>query len=1380
MTKFTPCSLLQIGYPAHCTVRAVADYPGRDWPLTVVMRTPLRSQTPQRHVYMCTISLCSSPAIAASTARLAFSTILATSVHLMIGLAALLMSAARFPSTMLDIIILAASAGAGGVSESRPDLAFGPDRAPPPFVTPSATRRWQRSRQSRQRLNPPSRKLPRTHSLHPPRSVPRMEMFCKPYLRTRMSMNSPAGATHDATQSQRAVWFAQDLYPEGTAFRVAHILRLPQSIDVARFSSAVASAYHETETLRTIFSMNEQGRLVQNVQVCDLPTTIVTFPRPSTEVRARALEECRTPRPLRPDTCNASTLQALTDGTWAWTFITHHAYIDAYGLSLFTRRISEHYNAEEDAPAPWFGGLAALAEAEKREFEANESESKGFWAQKFPQEEVATPSNISRETNFTIDFSLIRKAIGADLSRSIRDFSKRSKISWSDAVISLWSLFCSANEGQEYAAVRIPLSTRRDRNSLSTPSMTMRVLPLFIPLSPHSTIDDYVASVRREVSQIKKHSAVSEEALARMWPYGEDHYRTLPQINIKFFDEPPRFDNSNAELEVLNNGPVGRLDLDVQSDDDNRFVFTVSSHNGYSLDVNDVADRFVKFCAQTCEAPTATRLAEIFAAPTPIHDLPAPERPIIDNSIIASFREVLSERPDAIAIVDHLGHDLTYSELNHRAIRVSEILAAHGIQRGDHVGVLMYRSTDQVAVFFGIMYLGAVYVPIDLSYPDSRVQAMLEDAGCRILIGTSKTLDKFSEKIDISPLELLSIETALEHKNAELLGRYGEHPDSSSSNEIFASSAAYVIFTSGSTGRPKGVQVSHGSISNLIRWRQEVTPLSEGDVLFHKTSVAFDPAIPEMAWPLCVGATVRLADPENDRDALYLAKTLQEHQTAFVDLVPTVAQAMLDTGVEFRDMALKTLFIGAEAFPTSLANTLSNINCPVWNTYGPTEATVEAIATTVHPNLESTVPIGRPVANTTVRVLDSWLRPVPTGVIGELYLGGAQLADGYIGRHDLTAERFIADPYNTDGSRLYRTGDLVKWNNTGQLEYLGRADDQVKIRGYRIEVDEIRTIIEDHHQVSSAAVIAADHPAGGKYLAAYYTTDTDGQGTSAPTSMDETLRSFTADRLPEYMVPTVFIRIDSFPTTPNGKLDRRALPAPDLGTLSTGGRAPESDTEKLLADVFRDVLNLDDDTDLSVDDDFFRLGGDSILSIQVVTRAKRAGVTVTAAEVFTTRTIAGLAKLADERMGERHHERPSLDEISSTDLWPIAAQTINNPGFGSFTQSFVYTTPPELTSNVLHAMLTRVVDHHSALRGILSPDQNTPTRWQFSIQDTNQVDVTTLVDHTHTNIPWSSPQWQDQVKKSTEDLSITLDPEAGLLWQAIWYTSDEEPVKPRV
>ncbi|TGD36240.1 condensation domain-containing protein, partial [Brevibacterium aurantiacum] len=222
-------------------------------------------------------------------------------------------------------------------------------------------------------------------------------------------------------------------------------------------------------------------------------------------------------------------------------------------------------------------------------------------------------------------------------------------------------------------------------------------------------------------------------------------------------------------------------------------------------------------------------------------------------------------------------------------------------------------------------------------------------------------------------------------------------------------------------------------------------------------------------------------------------------------------------------------------------------------------------------------------------------------------------------------------------------------------------------------------------------------------------------------------------------------------------------------------RAPESDTEKLLADVFRDVLNLDDDTDLSVDDDFFRLGGDSILSIQVVTRAKRAGVTVTAAEVFTTRTIAGLAKLADERMGERHHERPSLDEISSTDLWPIAAQTINNPGFGSFTQSFVYTTPPELTSNVLHAMLTRVVDHHSALRGILSPDQNTPTRWQFSIQDTNQVDVTTLVDHTHTNIPWSSPQWQDQVKKSTEDLSITLDPEAGLLWQAIWYTSDEEP-----
>ncbi|TGD36260.1 condensation domain-containing protein, partial [Brevibacterium aurantiacum] len=269
------------------------------------------------------------------------------------------------------------------------------------------------------------------------------------------------------------------------------------------------------------------------------------------------------------------------------------------------------------------------------------------------------------------------------------------------------------------------------------------------------------------------------------------------------------------------------------------------------------------------------------------------------------------------------------------------------------------------------------------------------------------------------------------------------------------------------------------------------------------------------------------------------------------------------------------------------------------------------------------------------------------------------------------------------------------------------------------------------------------------------------------------LRSFAADRLPEYMVPTVFIRIDSFPTTPNGKLDRRALPAPDLSGLSTGGRAPETDTEQTLATIFRDVLNLDADTALSVDDDFFRLGGDSILSIQVVARAKRSGVTVTAAEVFTTRTIAGLATLADARAGQER-EDTALDDVSSVGLWPIAAQTINNPGFGSFAQSFAYTTPPELTSDVLHTVLTRIVDHHPALRGILSSDQNTSTGWRFDIQDIDRVDVTTRIVHTHLDISWSSPQWQEQIKKSTKELTEHLAPEAGLIWRATWYTSDEE------
>ncbi|AYJ48473.1 hypothetical protein D8W71_09175 [Rhodococcus sp. P1Y] len=431
------------------------------------------------------------------------------------------------------------------------------------------------------------------------------------------------------------------------------------------------------------------------------------------------------------------------------------------------------------------------------------------------------------------------------------------------------------------------------------------------------------------------------------------------------------------------------------------------------------------------------------------------------------------------------------------------------------------------------------------------------------------------------------------------------------------------------------------------------------------------------------------------------------------------------------------------------------------NLYGPTEAAVDVTAEPVHAHaLDAvvTVPIGVPVANTVTRVLDTWLRPVPVGVTGELYLGGIQLADGYLARPDLTATRFIADPHTHTGTgtgtsqRLYRTGDLVRWNTDGHLDYLGRSDDQVKIRGFRIELDEIRTVLEHHPAVSTAIVIAVEPTTStGTYLAAYHTgTDID----------PDELRAFLTARLPDYMVPTVFIPITTIPVTPNGKLDRRALPTPDLTGALAGGHAPTTATETVLATVFADILHLPTDTPPSIDDDFFRLGGDSISSIQVVTRARRAGITITAAEIFTHRTIHALAHIADTRT----HNESGLTAVTTAPLLPIAARYIDRPGFDHFTQSFVFTTPADLTTDTLQRILSRIAAAHPTLGARIRRFET----WEFTLPPTTvepPIETLTVSDG------WSSPQWLTTVDDLVTRMSLQLDPTNGILWRAMWCTN---------
>ncbi|MCW8812809.1 MAG: amino acid adenylation domain-containing protein, partial [Chlorobium sp.] len=665
-----------------------------------------------------------------------------------------------------------------------------------------------------------------------------------------------------------------------------------------------------------------------------------------------------------------------------------------------------------------------------------------------------------------------------------------------------------------------------------------------------------------------------------------------------------------------------------------------------------------------------------------------------DSTVIGLFEEQAKQSANKVA-VESGGEKLSYSRLNERTNQVANYLTSIGVKAGDYVGICIDRSVEMLISMLAVLKSGAAYVPMDPIFPAERLEYMIDDAEVKVIITTSQLTDIFSgfngQRILIDR----------EWEKIKLQGN--QSPDI----KVRPDNLAYVIFTSGSTGKPKGVQIGHRSVVNFLLSMQNEPGIRSDDVLLSVTTISFDISVLELFLPLISGARLIIAPRSTTSDGKLLIKALKDSKATIMQGTPSTWKMMIEAG--WRSAPDLKMLCGGEALPIELAKQMLARGESLWNMYGPTETTVWSAVKKIEPE-DDAVYIGPPIANTQFYILDNELNPVPIGVPGELLIGGEGLARGYLNRPELTDEKFISNPFGESGSRLYRTGDLARYKSNGDIEFLGRLDHQVKIRGFRIELGEIENVLSEHTAIKDVAVNAWSDASGDKKLVAYYISE------SGETIQVSDFREFLRHKLPDYMIPSFFVRMDEFPLTPNKKIDRKALPAPDVSEVSTAEKyvPPRDELERELASIWQKILGV---KAIGINDNFFDLGGHSLLAAQLFAQIeKRMGKNLPLALLFQAPTIAQLAEAVRNKDWENNRrattpiekvDRPEYLPLSFSQqrLWFLEKYEPNTPVYNI---PMAYRIRGEFDFSTFGKAVNAVIGRHEILRTRFKMERGTP------------------------------------------------------------------------
>ncbi|MCP6691947.1 non-ribosomal peptide synthetase [Pseudomonas donghuensis] len=1110
--------------------------------------------------------------------------------------------------------------------------------------------------------------------------------------------------------SQQRMWFLWQMEPDSPAYNVGGMARLSGVLDVSRFEQALQALIVRHETLRTTFPSIDGVPYQCVAEDSNLQMSWLDFSSATAQVREQRLqafadEQAHQPFDLERGPLLRACLVKAGEREHYFVLTLHHIVTEGWAMDIFARELGELYEAfvdERESPLPPLPVQYLDYSVWQRQWLENGERQRqlDYWQAQLGDEHpvLELPADRPRPALQSHHGELYRFDLSPELAARVRAFNAEHGLTLFMTMTATLAVLLYRYSGQTDLRIGAPVANRIRPESEGLIGAFLNTQVLRCQLDGQMRVAELIEQVRQTVIDGQSHQDLPFDQLVEaLQPPRSSAYNPLFQVmcNVQRWEFQQSRELAGMQVEYLvNDARATKFDLNLEVTDLDRCLGCCLT---YSRDLFD-APRIAKMAAHWQNLLVALlgdpeqRLGELplLAAVEQralCDSLKGDSALALGQNIHQLFSEQAARQPDALALT-FAGEHLSYAELDARANQLARVLRERGVGPQVRVGLALERSLEMVVGLLAILKAGGAYVPLDPEYPLERLHYMIEDSGIALLLGQRALF----EALGALPAEVGR--WCLE-EDRDALAAYSREALPALT---LPGHQAYLIYTSGSTGKPKGVVVSHGEIAMHCQAVIERFGMRSDDCELHFYSINFDAATERLLVPLLCGARVVLRG-QGQWGAQEICSLIREQQVSILGFTPSYGSQLAQwLASRNESLPVRLVITGGEALTGEHLQRIRQAFTPqqFYNAYGPTETVVMPLACLAPEQLEAgagSVPIGRVVGARTAYILDADLALLPQGGIGELYVGGAGLAQGYHERPGLSAERFVADPFSDNGGRLYRTGDLVRQRADGLVEYVGRIDHQVKIRGFRIELGEIETRLLEHPAVREAVVLALDMP-GGKQLAAYLVCDQAQADAAGQAELRDGLKAQLRLHLPDYMVPTHLVLLAQMPLTGNGKLDRRALPAPDLEQGRQHYEAPRSELEQQLAAIWREVLNVQQ---VGLQDNFFELGGDSILSIQVVSRGRQAGLHFTPRDLFQHQTVQTLATVVSRSETTQVDQGPLSGRAALTPIqhWFFDSDV---PQPQHWNQAVLLAPVERLHGKNLEQALQQLLQQHDALR----------------------------------------------------------------------------------